>query len=116
MNQDDSSSGSTLMYRQEISTSDELLGINYEFDFAVIYLEDGSFYLEFPTTVTVVSTEPPNMAIGDVEEVKAIILGHVIEELKKAPHYTETIFNLRYIPNPKIDPDYDHDINPFDDF
>ncbi len=113
MNQDDPFAQNDLMYRQEISAEDTILGIKYEYQFAVIYLDDGSFYIDYPTSIAVISIDLADIDTGNVEEIKAIIYKNVIDDLKKAPHYTEQVFGLRYIPNPKIDPDYDKDINPF---
>ncbi len=115
MNQNDSSSDDVLLYRQEIIAHEEVLGIEYEYQFAVIYLRDGFFYIDFPSSITINSYDINDITIGDIEDIKITILKKVITELKKAPHFTESVFGLQYIPNATIDPDYDGSINPFED-
>ena len=115
MNQNDSSSNEVLLYRQEIIAHEEIFGIEYEYQFAVIYLKNGFFYIDYPSSITVNSFDPKDITIGDIEEIKITILKNVILELKKAPHFTESVFGLQYMPNPKVDPNYDGSINPFAD-
>jgi len=115
MYQNGSSPNDVLLYRQEIVAHEEILGIEYEYQLAVVYLKGGFFYIDFPSSITIKSFDTNSFTTGDIEEIRITILKNVITELRKAPHFTEFAFGLQYIPNPKIDPDYDGSINPFAD-
>ena len=108
-------SGNTpALYRQAITNCGNILGVAYEVDFAAVYLSDGSFYLEYPDNIRIVTTGGVELSEPEIELLKERLLHEQIENLKRAPYYTTWFFGLRYIPNPDFDPDFDPTINPLE--
>jgi hypothetical protein len=105
-----------LLYRQVITYCGDILGVNYEVDYAVVYLADGSFYLEYPKSVQIENTGGLILSGEELLSLKSQLLVQSVEELKRAPYYAAWFFGFRYIPNPDYDPDFVPGLNPFEEW